>query len=102
MTDPIIVCAANRFKLEEDSGFDLDYVVLVGPRHWDETMHHQYDNLDITLEENIDRSTEEQGFIDQFGKFYNRKEAYLIAENQGQIKHKVGGPRGTLFSEHLY
>ena len=46
-------------------------------------------------------NTEEQGFIDQFGKFYNRKDAYIIAKENGQIIRDLG-ETDELFSEHLY
>ena len=47
----------------------------------------------------------EQGFVDRFGKFHNREEAWKIAEPAGQIRRRVGGDTingGTLFSENLY
>lgn len=42
-----------------------------------------------------------QGFVDQYGKFHTREEAWKIAEEQGQIR-QVSGRHGTLFSEDLY
>lgn len=57
---------------------------------------------------------EEQGFVDQFGKFYNRTEAWKIADKNGQILRPTGwekipnprkanvGDDGCLFSENLY
>lgn len=44
----------------------------------------------------------EQGFIDQYGNFYTREEAYFVAEENGQIIKKCGGDRVSLFSENLY
>lgn len=41
------------------------------------------------------------GFVDQYGNFYDRKEAWKIAEREGQIRHQVAPP-GTLYSENLY
>jgi len=43
----------------------------------------------------------EQGFIDQFGKFVNRNEAWKVAESAKQIRGKAPMP-GCLFSEDLY
>jgi len=43
----------------------------------------------------------EQGFVDQFGKFLNREEAYVIAELNNQIIENFGGAK-TLYSESLY
>lgn len=44
---------------------------------------------------------EEQGFIDQFGVFLSREEAWEVANAVGQIFRKVSG-EGTLYSENLY
>lgn len=43
----------------------------------------------------------ESGFVDQYGKFWGREEAWKIAEEQGQIINQVA-PSGTLYSENLY
>lgn len=42
-----------------------------------------------------------QGFIDQYGKFYDREEAWCVAEKNGQIIRDCGCP-GELYSENLY
>ena len=47
----------------------------------------------------------EEGFVDQHGRFYDRREAYKIAAANGQIRRRVGGDAtdgGTLYSENLY
>ena len=47
----------------------------------------------------------EDGFIDQFGTFFNRQQAWKIAEKRDQIIRRVGGDiahGGTLYSENLY
>jgi hypothetical protein len=45
----------------------------------------------------------EQGFIDQWGKFMGREEAFDVATAAGQIRHKSGNPDSKeLFSEDLY
>lgn len=43
----------------------------------------------------------EQGFIDQFGDFMDRKEAWNVALEQNQIREEVS-THGTLYSENLY
>jgi hypothetical protein len=48
------------------------------------------------------KSQVEQGFIDQLGVFLTRQEAFAIASERGQIKRRVGGDEGKLFSENLY
>lgn len=89
-----IVCAANKIFL------DVGFIILVGPRHWDQVMVDTYSWLDPDVKNNS--LGEEQGFIDQFGKFYTREEAWVIAEANGQIIRRVGGDDGKLFSENLY
>jgi hypothetical protein len=44
----------------------------------------------------------EQGFVDQYGNFMTREEAWEIAQAAGQIRRPEGGAPGTLYSEHLY
>ncbi len=43
-----------------------------------------------------------QGFIDQYGKWLTREEAWKVAKKAGQIKYSSGYCDGTLFSEDLY
>jgi hypothetical protein len=86
ITPQRIVCAANRHR---ESGR-----IICGARHWDDIMRSQK-----TPEEKW--SGWDQGFIDQFGKYLSRKEAWKIAEEQGQIRRKVSTD-GTLYSENLY
>ncbi len=83
-----VVCAANR----------TGGVILAGARHWDTVMHKQAEAMNM---ERDTRGNAEQGFIDQFGIFLTREEAFILAEGKGQIK---GEPniKGTLFSEDLY
>lgn len=48
---------------------------------------------------------QEQGFIDQWGIFLNRQEAWKVAKAAGQILYRCGGDDsdgGTLYSENLY
>ena len=43
--------------------------------------------------------------VDQFGRFYNKREAWVIADMNGQIIRRCGGDTedgGTLYSENLY
>jgi hypothetical protein len=97
---PWIVCAANLYG----------EVLVVGPRHCDSVMRRQIDVLDANafLKDCYpwkSETREIQGFIDQFGDFYNRQEAWKIAAANGQIIKRCGGDTangGTLFSENLY
>lgn len=47
------------------------------------------------------KKVKEQGFVDQWGEFFNREDAWKIAEANGQIRFEVSTP-GTLYSECLY
>ncbi len=92
-----IVSAANRKQ-----GFPL----IIGPRHWDSTMHAQYD---VSLKAFGDKCPQpheyEEGFIDKRGEFRTRQEAWVIATEADQIIRRCGGDEargGTLYSENLY
>lgn len=92
MTKPYIVCAACKLEGSQ--------VMLVGPRHWDMTMHSQYDNI---FPMRPSEQHWEQGFIDQFGKFYTRTEAMELIKSTGQKINMVRNVHDDeLFSEGLY
>ena len=87
-----VVCAANKTK---------NGTVLLGARHWDTWMVKQADL------QGIRGGNEEQGFIDQYGNFLTRKEAWVIAKRQNQIMRYVGNQSSEsvddiLWSENLY
>ena len=88
-----VVCAAN---------ISIYGVVLVGARHWDTWMHKQADAQGISGVEGC----QEQGFIDQYGNYLTRAEAWKVAKRQNQIIHLCGGQTliddGILWSENLY
>lgn len=92
-----IVCAAIRAA---------DGEVLLGIRHYSMDMHRQ-------IEQRKDgkkfthRHDEDQGFVDQWGVYMTRTEAFLVAQAAGQpINVGACGQRldaGTaLYSEGLY
>jgi hypothetical protein len=84
-----IVCAAIR---------SLSGRIICGARHYDPIMRAQ-----IIASEGVEvwRSAD-QGFIDNFGTFIPRKEAFVIAQVQGQLRYRFNGDQGTLYSENLY
>lgn len=92
-----VVCAACRYG-------DL---IIAGARHFDRVMHTQlkYIKEDRLLDFEAEGRVEE-GFIDQFGVFMDRSEAYQIALAGGQLntrRLKSGNNGSTeLFSEDLY
>ncbi len=96
--DPIIVCSAVRVFI--DIGCNNFTNVIIGARHWDQQMHDQFANL--PFKSCVKREFECQGFIDQFGNFYDRKEAFVIANRNKQIRFNLEYESNELFSEMLY
>lgn len=93
MSDPAlqrVVCAAVRMS---------DGVIFTGIRHFSPDMH-----LVITLAGyNEDKKIgAEQGFVDQWGKYLTRQEAFDIALRNGQYRPYPPFTFGTLYSEDLY
>lgn len=100
---PRIVCAAVRCAGK----------VICGPRHFDHVMWATI--LGMSLED-FDKFRQDQlpppsvsvwgrgeeGFVDQFGTFHSRRDAWDIAEARGQITRDLKCGGGVLYSEHLY
>lgn len=88
-----IVCAANKSRVTGE--------IILGIRHCDQFMNSQRDRLP-----NKGRNADWiQGFIDKFGCFHDRQEAWKIASEANQIWRRCGGDDadgGTLYSENLY
>ncbi len=82
-----VVCSAIRNEEGQ---------IICGPRHFDMTMNQQ-----IVLS-GFSWVRSKQGFVDQFGEFLTREDAYVIAKDNGQIIRRCGGDEGKLFSENLY
>lgn len=87
-----VVCAANRNRVTG--------LIICGARHFDSIMHAQM--LERPELERDDWRKSEQGFIDQFGNFLTREEAYKIAVLNNQRIRRFGGDEGVLYSENLY
>lgn len=87
----MVVCAANRWN----------GIIVLGARHFDGLMH-----ATIKLLPSVPPSSAqwEQGFVDQFGKFMDRREALAVAVRAGQIGRNgpKTHPENQLFSEDLY
>lgn len=71
-------------------------VVIVGARHHDFIMRKVYNALDVNP------SKAEQGFIDNYGCYHTREDAYVIADEAGQIDYDRNGCKHRLYSEGLY
>lgn len=85
-----VVCAALRLNSGE---------MIVGVRHFCPIMQAQI-NQNLLKADMWKRA--EQGFVDQYGQFLTREDAWRVAEAEGQIIRRVGGDGNQLFSENLY
>jgi hypothetical protein len=88
-----VVCAAIKNSNDE---------IILGARHFDPIMHQQLKQIIEHNENWDDHSQITQGFIDQWGIFMTREEAFEVASATGQIIRQCGGDKQRLFSENLY
>lgn len=85
----LIVCAA--MQMDDDH-------IITGVRHFSPDMRA---TMLKAYGEGYHLRVKEQGFIDQYGHFLDRRSAWKVAESMGQIRRIVSEP-GTLYSENLY
>jgi hypothetical protein len=90
-----VVCAALRAT---------DGDVLIGIRHYSKDMTKMIErNLMVKFCHLHDKN---QGFVDQYGEYMSREEAYIVALDAGQILYPEACQEGTngmkLYSEGLY
>lgn len=76
----------------------IDGTIFVGARHFDPVMRAQIKRA------GLDPLSAEQGFIDQWGRYYTREEAMDVALVSGQPfdAERNSGNGEMLFSEGLY
>lgn len=87
----IIVCAAIK----------KGDIIIAGPRHFDSVMLSQIKA--ISGDNRGAFADAEQGFIDQFGNFWGRIDAMILARAAGQsIDMDRNGSKTRLYSEGLY
>jgi len=93
MRTKYIVCAA----------LCLNDIIIAGPRHFDSVMRSQIKAIAGDKKKGM-FARAEQGFVDQFGTFYNREDAMKIVKGSGQLfnEERNGVPKECLFSEGLY
>jgi len=84
----VVVCSAIR----SDDG-----EVVCGVRHYDSIMQRTI-ALMICPEDFFHRSGSDQGFVDNFGEYMDRKEALEVAMKALQVKFKHN-PKNELCSE---
>ena len=108
LAKPYIVCAACRSETLN--------LVVTGARHFDTVMRNQINALGhadnggraeddiLHLYWRTHWSQAEQGFIDQFGTFYNRADALVVARQNEADGRKLRNPDAgfELYSEDLY
>jgi hypothetical protein len=96
MVPRVVVCAANRYTKDGST------VLILGARHFDRTMHDAMDRLGWG-KERAHCHDPDQGFIDQFGVYMDRKEALAVATASGQVgRWREKCPGAWLCSEDLY
>lgn len=90
----LIVCAAIKFFNICDPSIEID---IPSVRHFDPLTHSILEQFSYDEWEE-----KEQGFITNFGRFVNRKEALEIAKANNQIRFDIGYEPDELYSEMLY
>lgn len=89
----VIVCAAIKFELNNT------YTIVVPMvRHYSPDGH----RIIAEIEHKNVIEEKEQGFITNYGRFVDRKEALTIAKQNNQIKYGIGYEPEELYSEMLY
>jgi hypothetical protein len=97
-----VVCAANRIRHESLEDGEL---IIPSTRHYGKFMNKLYRaiGVDRHSQDEIKPRDSEQGFVDQWGDFMTRKEAYQVASRNGQIlKDRAHLSDHELYSEMLY
>jgi hypothetical protein len=79
----------------------VDGFLILGLRHWDQKMHNQVKIIQRTYP-TLDTKKTIQGFVDGYGTFLTREEAWKRATLTGQLDNYKGHNPGVLFSEDLY
>lgn len=88
-----VVCAAVRASNGD---------VIVGVRHYSEDMHRQI-HWRKDGERFKNRQDDDQGFVNTWGEYLTREQAYLVAIHNNQILRNTTFTReGRLDSEALY
>jgi len=97
-------CARANFRIVSAARrYTACGTVIPSPRHSDSTFHVLSRKLGLDRASQGDRLLpHEDGFIDIFGLFWNRREAWWIAEFNRQIVRREGLGSKRLYSEHLY
>ena len=99
-----VVTAANKVYVKR--GGATEQIIVVGARHFDDVMSNQLDIIESTLKDKDQLPLkQDQGFIDQWGEFIDRKTACTIVRlNQQPLLGLQPFLDSTdeLYSEHLH
>lgn len=103
---PRIVSAAMRVRYVDDAVDNSEKcLVIASPRHYDAVCHATLNAAGVHPGHPADHIAVldvRQGFVDQFGTFWTREEAYRIARAQNQLYRHTGASTQQLYSEDLY
>lgn len=101
----LIVCAAIRFRERNQKDINLiregSELIIPMVRHYSPDGRNVIDSL-RPLYEDKELKELEQGFITNFGRFVDRKEALKIAKENNQIRYSIGYEPDELYSEMIY
>ncbi|AHG75390.1 hypothetical protein X808_8670 [Mannheimia varigena USDA-ARS-USMARC-1296] len=90
----LITCAAIKFFNITDPSIEI---IIPSVRHYDKTTHSILNNFAYDEWEE-----KQQGFLTNFCRFVDRKEALQIAKANNQIRFKLNYEPDELYSEMLY
>lgn len=88
--NPRIVCAAIRGS---------DGTLILGIRHYSLDMHMQIAQT-VNNWRYANKLGDDQGFVDQYGRYHTREQAWHIATANGQVTEPIA--QDSLYSEDLY
>ena len=95
----LIVCAAVKFDVF-DRLTKRHELTVAGVRHYSADMSYLLDDLDRNEKFEYEETT--QGFLTNYDRFVDRKEALKIAKANNQIRYSIGYEPDELYSEMLY
>ncbi len=75
------------------------YSLPAPSRHHDVILH----IAEVTGAKTVDSQGDDQGFLDEEGRYLTRRQALGVAKREGQLKEGALGPQiGRLFSEDVW
>ncbi|MDE3955151.1 hypothetical protein NUS47_08595 [Glaesserella parasuis] len=90
----LVVCAAIKLFNITDPSIEI---IIPSIRHYDQTFRLIKENMEYD-----EWRKKEQGFLTNFSRFVDRREALEIAKANNQIRFNIGYEPEELYSEILY